>query len=110
MIIRFDSKVDTFIMMGDIATQLISMMGHSGAVPGALLAADIPRALANLRTALDAIPPEPDPDDDEQETRPRERPVTLRQRAYPLIDLLQRAHKADCAITWAVEPPGSARS
>ena len=39
MLIKFDSKVGTLTMFGEPALQLIRMMGHSGTVPSAILAA-----------------------------------------------------------------------
>ena len=36
-------------MHGDAAVALLRAMGHSGTVPGAILAADLPEALASLR-------------------------------------------------------------
>ena len=38
-----------------------------------------------------------DDDDDDDDEKP---PVTLRQRAYPLIDLLKRAQEEDCDVLW----------
>jgi hypothetical protein len=69
-------------------------MGNSGAVPGALLAKDIPRALERLKSAVAAAPGEEGKDRDGQ---PK---VSLRQRAYPLIDLLERAAKAGADVLW----------
>lgn len=107
MYVRFDSEVGTFIMKGDIATELIRMMGHSGTVPSALLAKDIPAALARLRAAVDDLPPPPDDRDEDEEDDEREPVVSLRQRAFPLIDLLGRAARSQNDVTWKVEPPGS---
>ena len=88
-------------MNGDIAVQLLKAMGHSGTVPSAILANDIPGALARLKNAV-AASPEPDPaagnDADKKET-----PVSLRQRAYPLIDLLTRAVARGATVMWAQE-------
>ncbi|MFV1973803.1 MAG: DUF1840 domain-containing protein, partial [Thiohalobacterales bacterium] len=36
-------------MFGDVAVQLLKMMGHSGTVPGAFRAEDIPVALEKLQ-------------------------------------------------------------
>ncbi|MBI1396163.1 MAG: DUF1840 family protein [Betaproteobacteria bacterium] len=107
MYIRFDSEVGTFIMKGDIATELIRMMGHSGTVPSALLAKDVPAALTRLRAAVDDLPPPSGDADEDDEDDEREPVVSLRQRAYPLIDLLGRAAKSESDVTWKVEPPGS---
>ena len=56
MLIKFNSDVGAFTMFGDVAVPLLKAMGHSGTVPGALLAADIPAALALLKdSAIDIV-------------------------------------------------------
>jgi hypothetical protein len=108
MIVRFDAKVGSFIMMEDIAVPLLQMMGHSGTVPSAILAGEIPQALAQLKAALAKVPPpppEPEPARDDEERRV-EPAVSLRQRAYPLVDLLERSARKGCDVMWTVEPPG----
>jgi hypothetical protein len=99
MLVRFDSKVGTFTMFGDAAVQLVKMMGHSGTVPSAILAADIPPALARLKAAV-AAAPEPRAPDVEQGEKGEQPTVSLRQRAFPLIDLLERAAKAGADVLW----------
>lgn len=108
MLIRFDSKVGSFLMLGEFAVPLIRMTGHSGTVPSAILAKDIPRALVALKAEIARIPVPPEPDDDE---RPREeRPVSLRQRAFPLTDLLERAARKGHDVMWEeVAPEDSVR-
>lgn len=107
MIVRFDAKAGSFIMMGDVAVQLLQMMGHSGTVPSAILAGEIPKALAQLRATLAGLPPPPpEPDLTREEEERRGGPtVTLRQRAFPLVDLLERSAKKGCDVMWSVEPP-----
>jgi Domain of unknown function (DUF1840) len=96
-------------MFGDVAVTLLKMMGHSGTVPSALLARDIPSALARLKQALAAIEPEvagreDQPAGDEQDDAPP--PVGLSLRAYPLIEMLTAAAAQDCDVMWqAGEPP-----
>jgi hypothetical protein len=100
MLIRFRSKVGGFSMFGDVATRLLKMLGHSGTVPGAIRAADIPNALQQLRSAVTRAGPDrpaPGPGEDQEENQPA---VTLQQRAYPLIDLLERSAKEDCDVLW----------
>jgi hypothetical protein len=97
MLVRFDSRVGGFSMFGDVAVQLLKMMGHSGAVPSALLAKDIPQALARLEAALAAAPAATGGAGDEEGETPK---ASLRQRAYPLIELLGRAARADCDVLW----------
>ena len=86
-------------MDGDIAVQLLKAMGHSGTVPSAILAKDIPAAVARLRSAVAATPPaqtSPNTDDKDQ----KEVLVSLRQRAFPLIDLLTRAAEKGAEVMW----------
>lgn len=83
-------------MFGDVAKSLLKMMGHSTTVPGAILAEDVPTALARLKTAIDTeetLPPDDDPD--EEETA-----VSIAHRAFPLIELLTAAVKADANVMW----------
>jgi hypothetical protein len=99
MLVKFDSSVGALTMFGDVAAQLIKMMGHSGAIPSAILAADLPQAIAKLETALAAMPPDARPADQE----PREEnsaKVSLRLRAHPLIELMRRAARADADLLW----------
>jgi hypothetical protein len=97
MLVKFEAEVGAFTMFGDIAVTLLKMMGHSGTVPSAILARDIPAALARLDAALAAYrEPEPEPDPE----RKREPPVALRTRAWPLIDLLTRAAARGADVTW----------
>ncbi len=85
-------------MFGDVAVQLITLMGHSGKVPGALLAEDVQAALTRLEAAVDTAgasePKENAPDEDD------ERAVSLQHRALPLVELLRAAVKADCNVMW----------
>ncbi len=90
-------------MFGDVAVTLLKMAGHSGTVPSAMLAADIPSALARLNQALAAAGAEDKskqgvrPDAEDADTPPA---VGLRKRAHPLIELLSAAAKQKCDVTW----------
>jgi hypothetical protein len=97
MLVKFDSRVGGFTMFGEVAVQLLKMMGHSGTVPSALLAQDIPRARARLEGALAASPAASTEAGEDENGQPK---VSLRQRAHPLLDLLERAAKADCDVLW----------
>lgn len=106
MLVTFRTPAYADIMMfGDIAIQLLKLMGHSGAVPGALLAEDIPEALDRLKKAIAAQPaaaPEQEKKDrdDEDEDKENEPPVSLAHRALPLIELLTAAAAARCNVLW----------
>ena len=98
MLVRFRSDAGDMTMFGDVALELLKMMGHSGTVPSAILAKDIPAALDRLKKAVAAAPaPAPRADDEEREKGPR---VSLQQRAHPLIELLERCVKNSWDLTW----------
>ncbi len=98
MLVRFRSDAGDMTMFGDVALELLKMMGHSGTVPSAILARDIPAALDRLRKAVAAAPaPAPRGDEDEREKGPR---VSLQQRAFPLIELLERCVQNGWDVTW----------
>lgn len=104
MLVTFHSKAwSSITMFGDVAVTLLKMMGHSGTVPSALLAADIPAALARLQQGLAAAGDEAPgrqaarPGDDDADAPP---PVGLRLRAYPLIQLLSAAAREGCDVMW----------
>ena len=83
-------------LFGDVALALLKMMGHSGTVPGAILAEDVPLALDRLKAAIakeTAPPPADDKDDDEPV-------VSMAHRALPLINLLAAAAKAESNVMW----------
>ena len=86
-------------MFGDVAVRLLKMMGHSGTVPGALLAEDVQAALERLEAAVEADEPLPEPEET-SEGEDDEPPVSLQHRALPLIDLLKAAVKANCNVMW----------
>lgn len=99
MLVTFSTHAhENIIMFGDVALRLIKMMGHSGVVPSAILAKDVPQALEKLKQALAVektpMPTKPaheDGDDDE---------VSLLHRAIPLMDLLKDAIKHEGDVMW----------
>ncbi|MFP4279094.1 MAG: DUF1840 domain-containing protein [Halochromatium sp.] len=102
MLITFKTPVHADItLFGDVAKALIRMMGHSGAVPGALLAEDIPAALERLKTAVEANPEAPlDPEPGKHDEDARAQSVSLKHRALPLIDLLETAAREHKNVIW----------
>ncbi|MFB9136631.1 DUF1840 domain-containing protein [Vibrio olivae] len=90
-------------MFGDIALQLIKMMGHSETVPGSLAAKDVPDALDSLMASLakqavqESSSNNDENSDDDEQTEPN---VGLNHRAYPLIELLKSAIKNDDDVMW----------
>jgi len=98
MLVRFRSDAGSVILFGDVAVTLLKMMGQSGVVPGALLAHDVPGALERLKHAV-AAAKEPPSAQDEPESG-AEAKVSMRQRAFPLIELLARCVEKKCDVIW----------
>jgi Domain of unknown function (DUF1840) len=101
MLIKFQSDVGTLTMFDDVAVPLLKLMGHSGTVPSAILPEDIPGALTRLKRSVavsagGAVPNALDGGDNDG----TEIPVSLKQRAFPLIELLERAAKRKCEVMW----------
>jgi hypothetical protein len=86
-------------MFGEVAVRLLKMMGHSGTVPSALLAEDVPTALERLQAAIDEEKKLHE-SDEVNEVDDDEPPVSLPHRALPLIDLLKAAANANCNVMW----------
>lgn len=100
MLVTFHSKSHADItMFGDVAKKLLQMMGHSGTIPSAISADDIPAALERLKGAIAAAAPESPPDED-FEGDPIDRPVSIAQRAFPLIEMLEAAIAEGHPVMW----------
>jgi len=105
MLITFscDAYSDT-TYFGDVAQNLLKMMGQSGNVPGAILAEDVPKALERLRSAVDALKaiktPKTSSEGADKQDDWKDKPVTLAHRALPLIELLNAAAKANKNVMW----------
>jgi hypothetical protein len=106
VIVKFSTKIGKLTMHGDAAVALLKGMGHTGTVPGAILAADLPAALSNLQRMLEVSgasigsatpPPAEDGDDDDRE---REPVITLRTRAVPLLDMMRTAIDRGSDLMW----------
>ncbi|MBD0786305.1 DUF1840 domain-containing protein [Vibrio sp. Y2-5] len=102
MLVTFSCKNHANVtMFGEIAQEMIKMMGHSGTVPGAILAPNVPEALAQLKSALeqenrlDLNSAEPDDEDDSSEYT-----VSMINRAYPLLELLNTAIEGKHNVMW----------
>lgn len=100
MLVTFTTEVYADItMFGDVAVTLLKLMGHSGTVPGAIRAEDIPAALEHLRAALTA---EEQGDTAHNMTDEDEEPsISIATRALPLADLLAAAAKAGVSVMWS---------
>ena len=108
MLVKFSTRFGQLVMQGEPAVALIRLGGHSGTVPSAVLAAELPGFLAKLRAGLelrgDQVSPPPPVKEPgsggEEDEEPRERPVKLRLRAVPLLDMLETAIRQHSDLFW----------
>ena len=102
MLITFETNAYANItMFGDVAKRLIKYMGHSGTVPSAILAEDVPEALRKLCSRIEsemAIEQA-----DEVGTGEDENYVSIDKRAKPLIELLKAAIEQNADVMWDKE-------
>ncbi|AGA89871.1 protein of unknown function (DUF1840) [Thioflavicoccus mobilis 8321] len=87
-------------MFGNVAETLLELMGHSGTIPGALLAEDIPEALGRLKAAVGEHPDRPLDPETSGEREEEQVHVSLAHRALPLIELLAAAAAAKENVIW----------
>lgn len=109
MLYEFKSKATgTVVMTGPVAERLLAIVGREPATQGIFTVEQMPDAIAALRAAIEAERAEggqPDVEantDADEPSRDATRSVSLAQRAWPLIDILQTAHAAKQAVTWGV--------
>lgn len=110
MLVTFRTKAYANItMFGDVAKQLLELMGHSGTVPSAIKAKDVPTALARLEAAIrerkaadaaDAMKGAAGATEGDRDDYDAPRKVTLSQRAVPLLELLRAATAKDADVMW----------
>ena len=107
MIYKFKSKAaGDLIMMGPSGDQVLRIIGKEPAAQGIIEPAAMPAAMAAIERAV--------ADDEAERARaereaqaegrtlaPREG-VSLRQRAWPMVEMMKRAHAADKEIVWGV--------
>jgi len=97
MLVTFSCKAyENITMLNDVAKTLLTLMGHSGVVPGAIVAEDISQDLSKLELGIKSEGQNAsgfsDKDDEEE--------VNLATRAFPLINMLKAAMKQHCNVMW----------
>ena len=114
MLYKFKSKATAdLIMLEPNGKQILRIIGKEPVPKGILEVLEMPRAIEALRQAVqleEDIRAQMDAQNvsgsvDTKDTKGavtsgQERPVSLRQRAAPFIDMLQRAHKANKDVVW----------
>jgi hypothetical protein len=108
MIYKFKSKsAGDVIMMGPSGDQVLRLLGREPAPKGIIESAQMPQAIARLEQAVK---------DDEaaraqaeaeaaargEKLKPAEGAVSLRQRVWPLVEMMKRSHAHGDDIVWGV--------
>lgn len=108
MLYEFKSKATgTVVMTGPVAERLLAIVGKEAAPKGIFTVEQMPAAIEALQAAIAREKAEPAPqgeDEDRSDDRRREAviPVSLAQRAWPLVEALKAAHAAGQPVTWGV--------
>lgn len=110
MLITFTSKAaPDVVMFGEVATTLLRVMGEEQEPPGILRGEDIKVAAGRLQAWLQQqeVPADSGTDvdsndsEDEGEEKPnRKSRVGMRQRAFPLLEMLDAAYQRKVDVIW----------
>lgn len=107
MLYRFKSKAGAdIVMLAESGDAVLRLMGRSPAPQGILQAGDLPALIqaleagvaadeAQFQQAVDAAQAAGEP-------APRRQGVSLRQRAWPLRELMARSQKEGADVVWGV--------
>jgi len=105
MLYEFKSRATgNVVMTQKVAERLLAIIGKPAGPKGIILPEQMPAAIAALEAAVaeERAAAADAPEEDEDERRERPVPVTLGQRAWPLIDMMKTAYAAEREITWGV--------
>lgn len=105
MTYRFQSKVTgDVLMLGPAGDAVLRAMGVVPAAQGIIQPESMPAAIRAVEAAIardESLRPA-DHAAAERPTEPDAEAVSLRQRAWPLVEMMRRAHAAGAAIVWGV--------
>ena len=101
MLITFKTRAYADVtMFGDIALELIKLMGRGETVPSAMEPEDIPQALMLLRQGVAREDAAAKKNATKEAEADEEEQVSVHNRALPLVELLQAARKDNVAVMW----------
>jgi hypothetical protein len=103
MLYKFRSKAaGDVIMLGPNGDQVMRIIGREPASKGIFEVEHMPALVASLERAVAADERTRHEADNDDEPRGRGDGVTLRQRVWPLVDMMRRCHGAGEVIVWGV--------
>ena len=103
MLIRFKSPVAAdVLMLGDNAQQVLRLVGREGQLKGIFEVDDQPRIIELLDAAVAAEAQAAKAAADAGGTAPARPLVSLRQRVWPLREMLRQSSRERVAVVWGV--------
>jgi hypothetical protein len=100
MIYKFKSKATgDVIMLGPNGDQVLRIIGHEPAPKGIIEVDAMPAAIAALHAAVEA---DEAPAEGAEEGSSGSSRVALRQRVWPVVEMLKRASEAGEPVVWGV--------
>lgn len=107
MLYKFKSKAAGDVIMTEpVGDRLLRIVGRDPAPQGIFLPEQMPAAITAMESAIAAEEAERERAEaeaaEEGASPPPREGVSLRQRAWPLIEMMRRAHGADREIVWGV--------
>jgi hypothetical protein len=103
--ITFRSEVGPDVMMFDeVAQRMMVLMGKEHATRGVVTVEQLPAAIAALQQAIaqDRATQRGKPAAEEDDEAPAAAPVSLAQRAVPLVELLEISLARGKPVTWGI--------
>ena len=109
-LVVFRSKAaGEIFMFAETARRIFDIIGRQEAPRGVITADQVPEALRRLVVAVDeekaqlkAAKEDAELQDKQGDGTVQQRPVTLGQRAFPLIEMLRAAEKKKVDVTWGI--------
>lgn len=102
MIYKFKSKAaGDVIMLAPTGDRVLGLIGKEAGPKGIIEPADMPAAMQTLAAAIDADEAQrQQAQSSGQPPASGEAAISLRQRAWPLVEMMRRSHAADAPIVW----------
>jgi hypothetical protein len=109
-LVVFRSKAaGEIFMFAETARRIFEIIGRPEAPRGVITAEQVPEALQKLadaveeeKTQLKAAREEAEFQDKQGDGTVQQRPITLGQRAFPLVEMLREAQKKKVDVTWGI--------
>jgi hypothetical protein len=109
-LVVFRSKAaGEIFMFAETAHRIFEIIGRQDAPRGVITAEQVPEALRKLADAVEeekeqlkAAKEDADLHDRQGDGAVQQRPITLGQRAFPLIEMLRAAQKKNVDVTWGI--------